>query len=67
MTKLELENIIFEVKNLKNTPNSVLLNCLDLLSQEFEKTKNNILDLTYHLDKVEELYNIITKEIENRR
>ena len=36
-------------------------------SEEFEETKNKIIGLTYHLDKVEELYNLLSKEIENRK
>jgi hypothetical protein len=67
MNKLELDNIITQVKNLKNSPNDTLVNSLNLLSEEFDKTKNNILELTYHLDKIEELYNIMIKEIESRR
>lgn len=66
MTKLELENIISQINNLSNSPNSILLNNLDLLSNEFEITKNNIIQLTYHLDKIEELYNKTLKEYQNR-
>lgn len=66
MTKIELENIISQINNLKNCPNSVIVNNLDLLSSEFEKTKNNIIQLTYHLDKVEELYNKTLNEYQSR-
>jgi hypothetical protein len=66
MTKLELENIISQINNLKNSPNSVIINNLDLLSSEFETTKNNIIQLTYHLDKIEELYNKTLKEYQSR-
>ena len=66
MTKIELENIISQINNLKNCPNSVILNNLDLLSNEFEVTKNNILQLTYHLDKIEELYDKTLNEYQSR-
>lgn len=67
MTKLELQNIISQINNLNNFPNTVILNNLDLLSSEFEKTKNEIIQLTYHLDKIEELYNKTLKEYESRK
>ena len=67
MNNLDLENILTEVKNLKNLPNETLMGHLDFLSKEFDITKNNIIQLTYHLDKVEELYNTIVKELDIRK
>jgi uncharacterized protein YbaP (TraB family) len=66
MTKLELETIVSQLPNLKNLPNNVLINFMDLLTTDFEDTKKKILESTYHLDNVEEYYNIIIKEYENR-
>lgn len=66
MTKLEYENIVSQMTNLKNLPNNVIENFLEQLNVEFETTKNNIISLTYHLDKMEELYNITLKEYQNR-
>jgi len=66
MTKLELETIVSQLPNLKNLPNNVLINFMDLLTTDFEDTKKKILELTYHLDSVEEYYNTIIKEFENR-
>lgn len=67
MKKEELENIINEQKNLKNLPNNVLVEYLDLLSNDFEITKNNIINQTYYLDKIEELYNNTLKVYEERK
>lgn len=67
MTKIELENIKSQINNLSNFPNSVIVNNLDLLSNEFEKTKNDIIQLTYHLDVIEELYNKTLKIYEGRK
>lgn len=39
---------------------------LELLNDEFEKTKFAIVELTRHLDTVEKLYNKINEEIGNR-
>jgi hypothetical protein len=66
MTKLELETIVSQLPNLKNLPNNVLINFMDLLTTDFENTKKKLLELTYHLDSVEEYYNTIIKEFENR-
>jgi NADH:ubiquinone oxidoreductase subunit C len=66
MTKLELETIVSQLPNLKNLPNNVLINFMDLLTTDFEDTKKKLFELTYHLDSVEEYYNTIIKEFENR-
>jgi hypothetical protein len=66
MEKTELENIINEQKNLKNIPNLKLVEYMDVLTQDFELTKQNIINLTHYLDKVEELYENILKEYQQR-
>ena len=66
MTKLELENIVSQKSNLKNLPNTVLVNFLQKLNYEFEVTKQYIINKTHHLDKIEDLYNITLKEYQLR-
>ena len=66
MTKIELENIISQTNNLKNLPNASLVEYMDKLSTEFEKTKQNIISFTLHLDKVEEMYNTVLIEYKKR-
>ena len=66
MKKEELENIISEQKNLKNLPNSKLIEYMDKLTSDFELLKKNIIESTYFLDKLEELYNNILKEYQDR-
>ena len=66
MTKEELEHIIEEQPNLKNLPNSKLVDFMDLVSSDFEITKQNIINLTIYLDKLEELYNNTLKEYQFR-
>lgn len=58
--------IINEVSNLKNLPNTKLVEYLDLLSSDFETTKESIIKSTLYLDKVEELYNKILKTYQER-
>jgi phage terminase Nu1 subunit (DNA packaging protein) len=66
MTKEELDEIIDSQKDLKNIPNSTLISQMDLLTQDFDDTKEKIISMTYYLDKVEELYNNILSEYQNR-
>lgn len=66
MTNIEIEGIMSQIPNLKNIQNSILETHLEKLSTEFDKTKNNIISLTYHLDTVEELYNKILEEYKTR-
>jgi hypothetical protein len=66
MTQEQLIKIIEEQKDLKNLPNSDLVQMMDLLSLEFEDVKKNLISMTFHLDKIEELYNNSLKEFQNR-
>lgn len=61
MTKQELDEIVKEQQNLTNLPNNILVKYMDLLSDDFESTKKNIIAGTIYLDKVEMLYNNILK------
>jgi len=66
MKKEEFENIIKEQSNLKNLPNQKLVEFMDLLSSDFEGTKQSIINSTLYLDKVEELYNNTLKVYQER-
>ena len=60
------EQILEIIKDFKNRPNKDLMRALDLLNQDFEYTKNTIIELTKHLDKVEFTYDTILKEYVER-
>jgi phage terminase Nu1 subunit (DNA packaging protein) len=66
MLKEEFENIVNEQTNLKNLPNTTLANYMDLLSTDFDMTRDNIIKQTIYLDKLEELYNNILKVYQDR-
>lgn len=63
ISKEEFDRIITDVKN---TSNSDLIKVMDFLTDDFEETKQMLLNLTKHLDNIEELYNKILNEHENR-
>jgi hypothetical protein len=66
MTQEEFKVFMEVAKDAVNVPNNRLEQTMDKLAEEFENTKQNILGLTVYLDKVEELYNTILKEYQNR-
>ena len=67
MNKEQFENIVKLQSDLKDQPNSKLIEVMDTLTTEFDKTKEVIINSTLYLDKVEELYNNILKEYESRK
>jgi hypothetical protein len=66
MKKEEFDNIIESQKNLKDLPNNVLINQMDLLTEEHEIIKDIIVKNTFYLDKLEELYNNLLKVYQER-
>jgi hypothetical protein len=60
-------NKLLEIANdVQNKSNNDLMLVATELYDEFEKTKQLIIDLTRHMDGIEVLYNKVNKEIENR-
>jgi hypothetical protein len=66
MTNENFEQILEELTDIKNQPNSKLVEIMDVLSSEFDVTKTNIINMTVYLDKLEELYNKTLSEYELR-
>jgi hypothetical protein len=66
MTNENFEKILEELTDIKNQPNSKLVEIMDVLSSEFDVTKTNIINMTVYLDKLEELYNKTLSEYELR-
>ncbi len=62
----KFDEIVKEITNLKDLPNTKLVEYLDLLSSDFEITKDSIIKSTLYLDKVEELYNRVLKSYQER-
>lgn len=57
MKKEEFESITENETKLNDLTNSDLIKYMDLLSEDFDFTKEEIIKMTYYLDRVEELYN----------
>jgi predicted transcriptional regulator len=63
---MEKNRIIEIAQDVENKSNKDLFLVLEELSSEFENTKSLIIDLTRHLESVEDLYNKVNREIEKR-
>jgi hypothetical protein len=63
---MESKKLIEIAEDVENKSNNDLLMVADELYEEFESTKQLIIDLTRHLDGVESLYNKVNKEIKKR-
>ena len=67
MTKKEqAEKTLRIVKDFKSHSNKDLQFAMDFIQEDFNFTKEQILKLTEHLDKLELTYNIVLKEYKTR-
>ena len=63
---MEKEKIIDIINDVENKSNKDLFITVNELYEEFEKTKQLIVDLTRHMESIEQSYNRVNKEIEKR-
>ncbi len=63
---MEKDKVINVANNSENSSNKDLVEVRDFLIEEYTETKNLIIDLTKHLDGIEELYNKVNDELEKR-
>jgi len=63
---MDSNKVIEILKDYKNKSNKELMSCLDFLKGDFDKTKDLLIKLTYHLDSTENSYNKILEEINKR-
>jgi hypothetical protein len=67
MTKKETaEKVLRIVKDYKSHSNKDLTFAMDFIQEDFNLTKETLLKLSTHLDKLETTYNLILKEYESR-
>ena len=64
---MDIEKLLNIINDTQNKSNKDLLDAEIFLFEEFEKTKKLALELTNHMDMVQELYIKITKEIDKRK
>ena len=66
MRNMEKTEVIEIAKNAKDKSNKNLIEARELLYEEFEKAKALIVDLTRHMESVQDCYEIINKELGKR-
>ena len=64
--KEEAEKALRIIKDYKSSPNKDLVFVMDFIQEDFKLTKETLVKLTEHLDKLELTYNTILKEYESR-
>jgi hypothetical protein len=52
--------------NIDSKSNSDLTKVMDFLREDFDETKDIIIDLTKHLDNIEKMYDLIHNEFKRR-
>jgi hypothetical protein len=62
----EKEKINKIIKEYKTSSNKDLILAMTHLQEDFNETKELLINLTHHLDMVENTYNDILKEFQNR-
>jgi NADH:ubiquinone oxidoreductase subunit E len=67
MTKKETsEKALNIIKEYKTQSNKDLIFAMDIIQKDFNVTKETLLKLTHHIDKLESTYDLILKEFESR-
>jgi len=61
-SKIDVEKLNSIITEIKSSGNQELIQALDFLSEDFEETKQMIINLSQHLDNVENLYNKVLNE-----
>ncbi len=64
--KIESTKIVEIIKEYKNSTNQDLKLAMDFIQKDFELTKETVIKLTNHLDKLELSYNTLLKEYQSR-
>ena len=60
------QEILEIIKEYKNRSNSDLKKAMDFINEDFELTKNTLIKMTHHLDKLESTYNKLLSEYKNK-
>lgn len=67
MTKEEISKKAIEViDNPSESSNSELILAMDVIQSDFTTLKDNLIQMTYHLDTLEETYNKLLTEYNKR-
>ena len=66
MEEKDSDKVTRIVKDYKSSSNKDLVFAMDFIQKDFNFTKERIIELTNHLDKLETLYNKVLNEYQSR-
>ncbi len=55
------------IKEYKEKYNNEIIEVMQTLKDEFERSKNVMIELTYHIDDIEKKFNVLNEEIRKRK
>ena len=64
--RIKANEILQIIKEHKDRSNKDLKLAMDFIREDFNMTKESLIKLTHHLDKLENTYNILHKEYTDR-
>lgn len=64
--RIKANEILQIIKEHKDRSNKDLKLAMDFIQEDFNMTKESLIKLTHHLDKLEQTYNVLLKEYERR-
>lgn len=64
--KISIEEFNEIVADMKNKGNNDLVKAMDFLTEDFDETKQMIIELSVHLDNIEAVYDKVLKEYKFR-
>ena len=65
--KIKAGEILLIIKEHKDRSNKDLQMAMDFIKEDFDYTKEHVIKLTQHLDKLENTYNLLYKEYNSRK
>jgi prefoldin subunit 5 len=64
--KVESQQVVGIIKEHKVRPNKDLILAMEFIKKDFDLTKESLVKMTSHLDKLELTYNTLLKEYQSR-
>jgi hypothetical protein len=64
--RINIEQVTEIISEIASRPNSDLTKVMDFLREDFDETKDMIINLTKHLDNIEKMYDLIHNEYKKR-
>ena len=64
--KINVEQVTQIIQEIDSRPNSDLTKVMDFLREDFDDTKDSVINLTKHMDNIERMYDLVHNEYKKR-